>query len=199
VAVIQEDKADKNNFPGLVEALRDATVAGQRAAAWPPQGTLEAVRAFLAAGKPLVGLADRLPRFRARGQATEGGTWGPFDPEVLGGNYTGHHGPVQKTSLRPAQAKRVIRFSTAWISNNWSATIVYTVSPLKETATPLLIGSIPTSPPSRWRGRIRSATRSAVFYTSLAIPTTSTTRHSAVAGHGISGPRQTDSTAWRGA
>ena len=51
VTIVNEDKADKNNFPGLVDALRSADllfVSTRRRT--PPSEQLNAVRAFLAAG-----------------------------------------------------------------------------------------------------------------------------------------------------
>jgi len=55
VTIVNEDKADKNNFPGLIDALRSADllfVSTRRRT--PPSDQLNAVRAFLAAGKPIV-------------------------------------------------------------------------------------------------------------------------------------------------
>src|SRR5204862_2546528 len=57
VTTIQQDKADKNNFPGLVEALQSADllfISVRRRT--PPLDQLNAVRNYLAAGKPLVGI-----------------------------------------------------------------------------------------------------------------------------------------------
>src|SRR2546425_12896294 len=54
VPVIHADPKDKNNFLGLVEALRDADlllISLRRRT--PPKAQLDAVRAHLAAGKPL--------------------------------------------------------------------------------------------------------------------------------------------------
>src|SRR5258706_67512 len=54
VSIVQQDKSDKHKFPGLIEALRDADlllVSLRRRAL--PQEQLDAVRAHLAAGRPL--------------------------------------------------------------------------------------------------------------------------------------------------
>src|SRR5690242_4831299 len=55
ITVIQQDPNDKNNFPGLVDALRSADllfVSVRRRT--PPRDQLSAVRGHLSAGKPLV-------------------------------------------------------------------------------------------------------------------------------------------------
>lgn len=57
VTTIQQDAADKNNFPGLVDALRSADllfISVRRRT--PPLDQLNAVRAYLSSGKPLVGI-----------------------------------------------------------------------------------------------------------------------------------------------
>src|SRR5580765_7024861 len=57
VTIVNEDAADKNSFPGLVDALRtaDLLVVSVRRRT-PLSEQLGAVRAHLAAGKPLVGI-----------------------------------------------------------------------------------------------------------------------------------------------
>src|SRR6266542_4197630 len=54
VTIVNQDPADKNNFPGLVDALgtADLLVVSVRRRT-PPSEQLDAVRAHLAAGKPL--------------------------------------------------------------------------------------------------------------------------------------------------
>src|SRR4029078_6410410 len=92
ITVIQEDPNDKNNFPGLVDALRSADLlflSVRRRT--PPSDQLSAVRAHLAAGKPLVGIRRACHAFALRPTdppaGPKQGVWQAFDPEVLGGHY----------------------------------------------------------------------------------------------------------------
>ena len=51
------------------------------------------IRKYIESGKPLVGIRTACHAFDARGKAPAGhAEWKSFDPDVLGGHYTGHHG-----------------------------------------------------------------------------------------------------------
>src|SRR4029078_4761439 len=96
ITTIQQDRADKNNFPGLVDALRSADllfVSVRRRT--PPIDQLNAVRAHLAAGRPLVGIRTACHAFALRPTdppaGPKQGVWQRFDTEVLGGHYTNHY------------------------------------------------------------------------------------------------------------
>src|SRR5215510_10194903 len=57
ITIVQQDAQDKNNFPGLVDALRSADllfVSVRRRT--PPVDQMKAIRTYLEAGKPLVGI-----------------------------------------------------------------------------------------------------------------------------------------------
>ena len=177
VTIVNEDKADKNNFPGLVDALRSADllfVSTRRRT--PPSEQLNAVRAFLAAGKPIVGIRTACHAFALRPNdppAPAGAsTWQEFDPEVLGGHYTNHHpaGPKTAITVAPGAAKHAIlkdlRVET--LVGNGS---LYKVSPLVPQTKPLLIGTIPGESPEpiAWTHEY-GPKRARVFYTSLGHP-----------------------------
>ena len=50
------------------------------------------IRRYLESGKPLVGIRTACHAFDIRGKAPPGHVeWKSFDPDVLGGHYTGHH------------------------------------------------------------------------------------------------------------
>jgi type 1 glutamine amidotransferase/nicotinamidase-related amidase len=174
VSVIQQDEKDKNRFPGLIEALRDADlllVSARRRAL--PKEQLDAVRAHLAAGKPLVGIRTASHAFAPKGEdANKGSSWPTFDPEVLGGNYNNHHGAGTKTSIRvaPGEEKNPLLngVNLGQLIGNGS---LYKVSPLKSAAKPLLIGSIPDQPaePVAWTHSFGEK-QARVFYTSLGHP-----------------------------
>ncbi|GEP44599.1 ThuA domain-containing protein [Brevifollis gellanilyticus] len=174
VTIIHADAADKNNFPGIVEALKDADlllVSVRRRT--PPTEQLDAVRAFLAAGKPLLGIRTASHAFALRPKDKliddKHANWQEFDPEVLGGSYTNHHKGEDKTicTLAPgAEDHEILKgiTLTELIGNG----TLYKNTPLAKTATPLLIGTIPNQPaePIAWTHRF-GPKQAKVFYTSL--------------------------------
>lgn len=177
VTILHADKAEKNSWPGLGEALRRADllfVSVRRRT--PLKEQLEAVRAHVAAGKPLIGIRTASHAFalRARDKQPDAkyGVWQEFDPEVFGGNYTNHHGAGPKTTIAAApggEKHPILRgISAAKLVGNGS---LYKVSPLKPDATPLLIGTVPDKPsePVAWT-RLAGPQKARVFYTSLGHP-----------------------------
>ena len=86
---------DSNDFPNIA-ALNDADllfVSVRRHT--PPRDQMDAIRAFVASGKPVVGIRTASHAFalRAGAKPSEGfGDWPEFDHEVLGGNYHDHYG-----------------------------------------------------------------------------------------------------------
>lgn len=174
VSVIQQGSSNKHRFPGLTDALRDADVLlvslRRRALA---KEELAAVHAHLDAGKPLVGIRTASHGFAPRREDQgEGEAWMNFDPEVLGGNYAGHHGHGPKTTIRTAPGAENHDLLTGVNGNaligNGS---LYRVSPLKDAAQPLLIGSIEGKPaePVAWT-HTYGAKGARIFYTSLGHP-----------------------------
>jgi type 1 glutamine amidotransferase len=177
VTVIHADKADTHSFPGVIDALRDADVlvlSVRRRT--PPKEQLDAVRAFLDAGRALIGIRTASHAFALRAKAPGVtpplSTWADFDPEVLGGHYTGHHGPGSKTavSASPGAEKSPLLegVDVSRLEGNGS---LYQVSPLHESCTPLLVGTIPGKPsePVAWT-RLHGPKQARIFYTSLGHP-----------------------------
>lgn len=179
VTIIHASKTDKNDFPGLVEALRDADlllVSVRRRQ--PIKEQLDAVRAHVAAGKPLVGIRTACHAFALLPKATltdpRLAIWPEFDPEVLGGHYVGHsgHGETDKTAVAlvpGAESNEVLRgvMDSKLIGNG----SLYQVSPLEKDCTPLLTGTIPAQPgvaaePVAWT-RLVGPKQMRVFFTSL--------------------------------
>ena len=168
---VHADAEDGNLFPGI-EALRTADLlflSVRRRSL--PASQLKTVREYLEAGKPLVGIRTASHAFDTRGQHPDGhAEWQKFDPEVLGGNYHGHHGVSPKTKISaPAGAGShpiLTNVSCASFLGNGS---LYQVSPLAKTASALLIGSITDQPPEpvAWTHTYQDAR---VFYTSLGHP-----------------------------
>lgn len=168
-------KADKGPgrdlIPGLRAALEDADLlflSVRRRAI--PVADLAAVKAHLAAGKPLVGIRTSSHSFDTKGKHPEGhAEWRDFDPAVLGGNYHGHHGggPTTTVTFAKDAAKHPI---LAGVEGSFkSIGSLYQVSPLENSATPVLVGTIPGKPaePVAWTNLHG---KSRIFYTSLGHP-----------------------------
>ncbi len=173
VTIINADATDKNNFPGLVEALRDADLLFLSVRRRTPLAEqLNAVRAHLAAGKPLVGIRTASHAFALLPKQTltdpKLAVWQAFDPEVLGGHYTGHYGKDQVTvTLAPAAATHPTLSGVA-VDQIVGHGGLYKNTPLEKSATPLLIGAIAGQPaePVAWT-HLYGAKQARVFYTSL--------------------------------
>jgi type 1 glutamine amidotransferase len=180
VQLVQQDPTDKHRFPGLVDALSraDLLVLSVRRRAL-PKDQLEAIRAHLAAGKPLVGIRTSSHAFAVRGadqaalaQDPERTEWTTFDPEVLGGNYSGHFGSGITTVVRPVpQAADHPILAGLELRNFTSVASLYRTSPLTKETTLLLVGEIPGDriEPIAWTHRYGTH-RARVFYTSLGHP-----------------------------
>lgn len=176
VTIVHSSADDKNQFPGIVEALAQADlllVSVRRRT--PPQAQLDAVRAHLAAGKPLVGIRTASHAFslRANQPPAEGnGAWLDFDPQILGGRYVGHHGegPRVAVSVASGAASHPILVGID-VNALVGVGSLYKAAPLEPSTTPVLMGTIPDKPtePLAWTNQPRAG-GSRVFYTSLGHP-----------------------------
>ena len=166
--VLLGDPKNQNVIPGLADALdkADLLLVSMRRRALPVKD-LEAVRQFLAAGKPVLGIRTASHAFAAGGKLADGqAVWPKFDPEVLGGNYTGHHGAGALTTVKAAAEAEKHPILTGVQSPFTGHGSLYKVSPLAKTTTSLLIGSIPNQSPEpvAW---VNQYGKARVFYTSL--------------------------------
>lgn len=173
VTVVHADATDKNQFPGFIEALRDADlllISVRRRT--PPQAVIDAVRAHLAAGKPLVGIRTASHCFALRPKEPEPkaglAKWQEFDPEVLGGNYTGHYGkdPAKITLVPGAEVHPILRGVA--VSELIGHGGLYKNTPLKTGTTPLLMGTLPgaETEPVAWT-HFYGEKKARIFYTSM--------------------------------
>ena len=151
MTIVHSDPADKHNFPGMADAVKNADlvlVSVRRR--MPPKEQLDALRAHIAAGKPLVGIrtachawCTRDEKQNAAALAAGKGVWPEFDPEVIGGHYSNHHGNEQKSSIAPADGAHhhptLLGVQVQKLVGNGS---LYVVKPLVETAQTVLIGTI---------------------------------------------------------
>jgi nicotinamidase-related amidase/type 1 glutamine amidotransferase len=180
--IIHADSQDKNNFPGMVEAVKSADlvlVSVRRRL--PPQDQLDALRQHVAAGKPLVGIRTACHAWCLRDEkqnaaAREKGqhSWPEFDPEVFGGHYTGHHGngPKTRISLAAGAQDHPILLGVAAAGSLDAGFVghgsLYKVSPIASSTTPLLEGTIDGKPsePIAWTN-LAGDKKARVFFTSL--------------------------------
>jgi type 1 glutamine amidotransferase len=142
----------------------------------PPKDQLDALRAHIAAGKPVVGIRTASHAWSLRNakdvEAAEKrglATWNEFDATVLGGNYSNHYGNGPKTAVslaNNAAEHPILRGVTldGFVGNG----SLYKVSPLATGATPLLLGTIPNQNPEpvAWTN-LALEKKARVFYTSL--------------------------------
>ncbi len=176
VTIVRADEKAPNDFPGLLEAVKSADlifISVRRRT--PTRAELDAVRAHLAAGKPLVGIRTASHAFALSNNETPKpgqATWPDFDPMVLGGHYVGHWGEGPRVSLMFAPGAKdhplLVGIDPLRIQGNGS---LYRVTPLAASTTPLITGEIPGHPaePVAWTNTPRAG-KPRVFYTSLGHP-----------------------------
>lgn len=165
-------ETERNTLPGLDSRLDSADVlfvSVRRRVL--PKVQLDRIRKFIEAGKPVVGIRTASHAFslRADAPAVEGcEAWATFDPDVLGGHYTGHHGPSPSVAISVAKdaagSPILAGVDVAQLAGMGS---LYKVSPLADSARPVLMGQIPDQPvePIAWTNTNKYGGR--VFYTSL--------------------------------
>jgi type 1 glutamine amidotransferase len=170
IVEVGEDPVAADRLAGFADELREADLlilSIRRRALHPTEMT--ALKQYLAAGRPLVGVRTANHAFAMRpGQSPPQGhlTWPEFDAQIIGGNYAGHHGHGPKTTITTApqavQHPIVQGVITPFVAHG----SLYKVSPLRSGATPLLIGRIVGAEPEpvAWT---HMHGRSRVFYTSL--------------------------------
>jgi len=169
-AMVIADPKTPHDFTGI-EALdaADLLVVSVRRRA-PTEAQMKAIRRHVESGKPVVGIRTASHAFDARGKGPPGHVeWPTFDPDVIGGNYTGHHGNgIQPTiTVDPTAKGHAILegVEPSFVSRG----SLYKTSPLASSTRPLLVGEIPGHPaePVAWVN-LRGSSR--VFYTSLGHP-----------------------------
>ena len=164
------DPKTPHDFKGI-EALHDAdlmVVSVRRRA--PAAEQMSMIRKYLESGKPVVGIRTACHAFDTRGKAPEGhAEWPSFDPDVLGGHYTGHHANELKpkvTMAKGAESHPIMAGVRTPFTGQGS---LYKTGPLAASARALLLGEIASHPvePVAWVNLVGS---SRVFYTSLDHP-----------------------------
>ena len=169
---------NRNHIPGIAENLSraDLVVLSVRRRALPEED-MKALRSYLAAGKPLVGVRTSSHAFNLHPDWVEGekecppghAEWPDFDGEVLGCNYHGHYGSGKQTAVRTAEGAADHPI-LAGMPESWSTPEpLYKSRPLVGDAHLLLTGKVEGEPaePVAFTHRYGKAR---VFYTSLGGP-----------------------------
>ena len=173
VSYVFANDRDRNDLPGL-EVLDEADVAfisvRRRVL---PNAQMTLIRRFVAAGKPVIGIRTASHAFSLRKDPVPPGyaDWTEFDHDILGGNYTGHHGVGPHVQVTvSAGAKQHPLLAGVNISRLYSHGSLYRANPLAPSAKPLLIGTVPNQQPEpvAWVNHPQSSGR--VFYTSMGHP-----------------------------
>ncbi len=168
----QTDGSSKQrHYISGMEALERAelVVVFARRRAFPTK-QMKYFRRFIEGGGPLIALRTASHAFDTRGDVPNGhADWRKFDPEVLGGNYSGHYGkgPVTTvTAAAGAEGHPILQAVRIPFTSNGS---LYKASPLTTSTKLLLLGRIPQqqAEPVAWTNRYGE---SRVFYTSLGHP-----------------------------
>lgn len=179
VTIISGEKILPTRFDGFRAAMKDADlliVFVRRAT--PPKEDIDAIRAHLAAGKPLVGIRTAnhgfVPPAKSPPLAAGLASWPEFVPDVLGCQNTGYEtkGLPYKVSVHPAapaNSPLLAGVNAAAIKGHQS---LYKVLPLAPDAKPLLLGTAEGHPPAQplaWT-RNYGPKNARIFYTSLGGP-----------------------------
>ena len=167
---VHADAENGNHFRGI-EAVSDADVLFVSVRRRTPlKADLALVRQHVAAGKPVVGIRTASHAWSLRGKPAPDGhaLWEEWDAEVIGGNYSNHHGNQKKTSAAavPGLEHPVLAgLGSLSIATGGS---LYVNTPFRSGATVLLEGraeGVARSEPVAWAFTRKDGGRT--FYTSL--------------------------------
>jgi type 1 glutamine amidotransferase len=166
----------EHNIPGTkVLKKADVLFISLRRQALPAK-QLNDIKAFVTAGKPVVGIRTASHAFTLRSKKQLNGfEWVEFDKDVLGGNYHDHYDnkaadtprsyiwSTEKDGKHPIMEGVTLekRVTTCWL---------YQVKPLAESATPFMWGEFEDNPPEPVAWTNTSIYGGPVFYTSLGHP-----------------------------
>jgi type 1 glutamine amidotransferase len=176
VSIVYGDGKNPGIVPGL-EVLDDADGLLVSVRRKPMRGTdLDRVRAFVASGRPVLGIRTASHAFCLREGAPgpELQEWPEFDAQVFGGNYTGHHPNdwITGVSVAPGEypsESSIVQGTGPLVTPSVyrSHGSLYRVRPLRPGTRVLLEGTVrdATSEPTAWTYIREDAGKS--FYTSL--------------------------------
>jgi len=160
---------EPNDFPGL-EQLKsfDLALVSVRRRLLKPE-SLQVLRDFVAAGKPVLGIRTASHAWSLRDEAPPAGraAWPEWDKQIFGGNYSNHYPNELKTVMTPVAGSTHPILTGIPPETFVAGGSMYQTSPLAEGATVLLTGEIEGKPvePAAWTFQRADGGRS--FYTSL--------------------------------
>ena len=140
--------SDPNSIPGLAElADADLLVLSARRRGLQPK-EMAALKAFIASGKPVIGIRTASHAWEPK-EAIEGReSWGEFDRDVFGIEYSGHLGNELRASLKVAAgagADPLLAGIPADGSIEQTGSL-YLVAPVSEKTRVLAVGEVPGKP-----------------------------------------------------
>lgn len=160
---------ERHLLPGI-EAVQQADVLlVSIRRRWLPARAMQLVRAYVASGKPVIGIRTASHAFSVRGSSPPEGfaEWPEFDAEVFGGNYHGHHRNHLKSTIRYAEDSPhpiLQKLKTQPFSQGGS---LYQTSPLADGTHVLNTGFIEGEPPEPVTWTFQRSDGGRSFYTSL--------------------------------
>ncbi len=171
VSFVWLDETSKASFPGI-DAVKPADVLFISARRRPiPAAELEVLKAYVAAGKPVIGIRTASHAFHLRNQPPPAGLadWPDIDATVFGGSYSNHHGHKLQTTVWPlAETKEHPILKGIAQAEFPGGGGLYQTAPLKEGAVELLRGKVDgvaQPEPVAWTFTRKDGGKS--FYTSL--------------------------------
>ena len=168
VTIIHGSDKSPHDFAGLEKiASADLVLLSVRRRA-PSKVQMDALRAYLERGKPLVGIRTASHAFEPKTKfPSDHATWPTFDVDVLGGHYEGHFGNVPTlVKVKPEATKHPILTGVSPDAMKVTSTL-YKSRNLAKLATPLMEGWLEGKnerEPVAWTNTYKGAR---IFYTSL--------------------------------
>lgn len=170
VSYVFANEQERNDLPGI-DVLKDADlllVSVRRRVL--PKSQMDLIRRHVEQGKPVVGIRTASHAFSLRGKQPPEGrvAWENWDADVFGGNYSNHHGVGPKVKVESAGGENAHAIlSGVELKSLHGAGSLYVVSPLANSVTTLLTGTVPgkTTEPIAWVNTTKTGSRT--FYTSL--------------------------------
>ncbi len=174
VDYVHASEKERNDLPGI-EAIKEADiilVSVRRRLL--PSSKMKLLIDFAARGKPIVAIRTASHAFamRKKGEWKDDLVeWSQFDRDIIGGNYTGHHGNGPRVALSlpgirlTEKAHPILKGVDLGKLKGCGS--LYRTTPLAKSATELVRGAIAGKAPEAiaWTNKTSSGSR--VFYTSL--------------------------------
>ena len=165
--------AGRDDLKGLEKALTKADllfVSVRRRA--PKISQMKAIREWVEAGKPVIGIRTTNHAFHLRGKPAPQGhaLWEEWDAEVLGGHYTNHHGNQKKTwfQFEPTAKGHPVLKGLQAAEEISSGGSLYKVLPMAKTTQIMAMGraeGVEDKEPVAWINKPASGNR--IFFTTL--------------------------------